>query len=111
MGFRLPLLAAASLAGCAHTPNLAVRPDPAPPAGSTTETFKVTDGTDLSRCAPAAPCSAWRAAPRLSPNGTARTRAAAGSSSHSARSTSVRSCGIDWLGDTRGYNVSVGLQL
>ncbi|HUS29496.1 MAG TPA: lysophospholipase [Kofleriaceae bacterium] len=32
---------------CAHTPNLALRPDPSPPAGSTTETIATPDGTQL----------------------------------------------------------------
>jgi len=40
-------LTAIVLAACAHTPNLPLRPDPAPPAGSTTWTFKARDGTEL----------------------------------------------------------------
>ena len=35
------------LGGCAHTPDLPLRPDPAPPAGSTTEVFRARDGTQL----------------------------------------------------------------
>jgi acylglycerol lipase len=34
-------------AACAHTPNLPVRPDPAPPEGSTAETITAGDGTQL----------------------------------------------------------------
>jgi len=36
-----------ALAACAHTPNLPVRADPSPPAGSTAETIKARDGTEL----------------------------------------------------------------
>jgi alpha-beta hydrolase superfamily lysophospholipase len=32
---------------CAHTPDLGLRPDPAPPSGSTTETIAAADGTQL----------------------------------------------------------------
>jgi alpha-beta hydrolase superfamily lysophospholipase len=35
------------LVSCAHTPDLALRPDPSPPTGSTTETFAASDGTQL----------------------------------------------------------------
>ncbi|HEU0029690.1 MAG TPA: alpha/beta hydrolase [Kofleriaceae bacterium] len=35
------------VAACAHTPNLPLRPDDAPPAGSTTETVTARDGTPL----------------------------------------------------------------
>ncbi len=35
------------LAACAHTPDLPLRPDPSPPAGSTVETFEARDGTTL----------------------------------------------------------------
>src|SRR2546421_1679313 len=35
------------LIGCAHTPNLPLRPDPSPPAGSTTDVFVARDGTKL----------------------------------------------------------------
>jgi alpha-beta hydrolase superfamily lysophospholipase len=35
------------LIGCAHTPDLPLRPDPTPPAGSTVETFAAPDGTQL----------------------------------------------------------------
>jgi len=41
------LLLAAALAACAHTPDLPLRPDPAPPAGSTTWVFTARDGTAL----------------------------------------------------------------
>jgi alpha-beta hydrolase superfamily lysophospholipase len=41
------LWVACLLVACAHTPNLAVRPDPSPPEGSTVETFKGHDGTEL----------------------------------------------------------------
>ncbi len=41
------LLVVAALAACARTPNLPLRPDPSPPAGSTTETFVARDGTQL----------------------------------------------------------------
>lgn len=34
-------------AACAHAPDLALRPDPAPPSGSTTEVFVARDGTQL----------------------------------------------------------------
>ncbi len=37
----------AALAACAHTPDLALRPDPSPPDGSTTEVFTARDGTQL----------------------------------------------------------------
>jgi len=40
-------LFALAVAACAHTPDLPLRPDPAPPAGSTTETFTASDGTPL----------------------------------------------------------------
>ena len=33
--------------GCAHSPDLPLRPDPTPPAGSTTEVFVAGDGTKL----------------------------------------------------------------
>jgi len=36
-----------ALAACAHTPNLPVRADPSPPAGSTAETIQARDGTEL----------------------------------------------------------------
>jgi alpha-beta hydrolase superfamily lysophospholipase len=36
-----------ALAACAHTPDLPLRPDPSPPAGSTTETITAPDGTHL----------------------------------------------------------------
>jgi alpha-beta hydrolase superfamily lysophospholipase len=39
--------AAAVLAACAHAPDLALRPDPAPPAGSTTEVVTTPDGESL----------------------------------------------------------------
>ena len=35
------------LIGCAHAPDLPLRPDPAPPQGSTVETFAAADGTQL----------------------------------------------------------------
>jgi acylglycerol lipase len=35
------------VAACAHTPNLPLRPDPEPPAGSTVEVFAARDGTQL----------------------------------------------------------------
>ena len=35
------------IAACAHTPDLPLRPDPSPPAGSTVETFTAGDGTQL----------------------------------------------------------------
>jgi alpha-beta hydrolase superfamily lysophospholipase len=35
------------VAGCAHTPDLPLRPDPTPPPGSTTETYIARDGTQL----------------------------------------------------------------
>lgn len=35
------------LGACAHTPDLPLRPDPSPPAGSTTETITTPDGTQL----------------------------------------------------------------
>ncbi|HTR51503.1 MAG TPA: lysophospholipase [Kofleriaceae bacterium] len=35
------------VAACAHTPDLPLRPDPSPPAGSTTEVFVAGDGTKL----------------------------------------------------------------
>ena len=38
---------ALALAACAHTPDLPLRPDPRPPAGSTVETFTAKDGTQL----------------------------------------------------------------
>ncbi|HEX5059223.1 MAG TPA: alpha/beta hydrolase [Kofleriaceae bacterium] len=41
------LLALLAVAACAHTPNLPLRPDPSPPAGSTTETITARDGTQL----------------------------------------------------------------
>ena len=37
----------ALVSACAHTPNLPLRPDPSPPAGSTTETITAPDGTQL----------------------------------------------------------------
>jgi acylglycerol lipase len=40
-------LALALLAACASAPNLPLRPDPAPPAGSTTEVITALDGTQL----------------------------------------------------------------
>jgi acylglycerol lipase len=40
-------LAALVVVACAHTPDLPLRPDPAPPAGSVTETFTARDGTAL----------------------------------------------------------------
>lgn len=40
-------LLCAGLIACAHTPNLALRPDATPPVGSTTETFAARDGTQL----------------------------------------------------------------
>jgi alpha-beta hydrolase superfamily lysophospholipase len=43
----LALVALAAVAACAHTPNLPLRPDPSPPAGSTTETITARDGTQL----------------------------------------------------------------
>src|SRR5438477_8522749 len=36
-----------ALAACAHAPDLPLRPDPTPPAGSTTYTFVAADGTQL----------------------------------------------------------------
>ncbi len=41
------VVATVAFAACAHTPNLALRPDPAPPAGSTTEVVTARDGTQL----------------------------------------------------------------
>lgn len=41
------VLLALVLAACAHTPDLPLRPDPRPPAGSTVETFTANDGTQL----------------------------------------------------------------
>lgn len=41
------VLALVSLIACAHTPDLPLRPDPAPPGGSTTEVFAARDGTQL----------------------------------------------------------------
>jgi acylglycerol lipase len=41
------LLVLLAFAACAHTPALALRPDPAPPAGSTTEMITARDGTQL----------------------------------------------------------------
>jgi acylglycerol lipase len=41
------LVLAAALAACARTPDLPLRPDPAPPAGSTVWTFTAKDGTRL----------------------------------------------------------------
>ncbi|HEV7559650.1 MAG TPA: alpha/beta hydrolase, partial [Kofleriaceae bacterium] len=41
------LAAAVVLAACAHTPDLPLRPDPSPPAGSTTDVFVARDGTQL----------------------------------------------------------------
>jgi len=43
----LKWLAALALVACAHTPDLRLRPDPSPPAGSTTETITARDGTQL----------------------------------------------------------------
>ncbi|MGE5187283.1 MAG: lysophospholipase [Acidobacteriota bacterium] len=40
-------LLALALIGCAHAPDLPLRPDPAPPAGSTTEVVTARDGTQL----------------------------------------------------------------
>lgn len=40
-------LASLAVAACAHTPNLAVRPDPSPPEGSTAEVITARDGTQL----------------------------------------------------------------
>src|SRR5262249_26125750 len=36
-----------SLVACAHTPDLPLRPDPAPPPGSTVDVFTARDGTQL----------------------------------------------------------------
>src|SRR5258706_8712912 len=36
-----------TLAGCAYKPDLPLRMDPSPPAGSTVETFAARDGTQL----------------------------------------------------------------
>jgi alpha-beta hydrolase superfamily lysophospholipase len=44
---RLAFVVLVVLAACAHTPDLPLRPDPAPPAGSTTEVFTARDGTPL----------------------------------------------------------------
>ncbi len=41
------LLALLLVTACAHTPDLALRPDPSPPAGSTTFELTATDGTKL----------------------------------------------------------------
>jgi len=41
------VVACGALAGCAHTPDLPLRPDPAPPDDSTTEVFTARDGTQL----------------------------------------------------------------
>jgi alpha-beta hydrolase superfamily lysophospholipase len=46
-GLRGLLVMVASVLACAHAPDLPLRPDPAPPAGSTTETFVARDGTQL----------------------------------------------------------------
>src|SRR5512138_780419 len=44
---RLIVVVVLALAACAHTPNLPLRPDESPPAGSTTEVITARDGTQL----------------------------------------------------------------
>jgi alpha-beta hydrolase superfamily lysophospholipase len=44
---RRSLVLIAVVAACAHAPDLPLRPDPAPPPGSTTYTFLAADGTQL----------------------------------------------------------------
>src|SRR5215831_8976925 len=41
------VLACLALIACAHAPDLPLRPDPSPPAGSTVETIAARDGTQL----------------------------------------------------------------
>ena len=44
---RAALVVLAALVACAKTPDLALRPDPAPPIGSTTEVITAPDGAQL----------------------------------------------------------------
>ena len=44
---RLSLVLVCCAVACAHAPDLPLRPDPAPPAGSTTDIFVARDGTQL----------------------------------------------------------------
>ena len=44
---RARVVATLLVAACAHAPDLPLRPDLAPPAGSTVDTFEARDGTKL----------------------------------------------------------------